>query len=69
MAGRVLTIDSAPLAWPGKHVRDFLFQLGRVEPLAGYEPKYLSIHTPVVLARLQNGDLDDRPPGSSWRLP
>jgi len=56
VSGRIVTVDNADLPPPGNHLRDFLLGLGRVEPLAGYEPKYLSIHTPDVLARLQRGD-------------
>lgn len=52
----IVTLDTAHLPGPGNHLRDFLLELGRVEPLAGYEPKYLAIHTPDVLARLQRGD-------------
>jgi len=56
ISGRILTIDDATVPPPGSHLRDFLLELGRLEPIAGYEPKYLSIHTPEVLARLQSGD-------------
>jgi hypothetical protein len=56
VSGGIVTVDNAHLPRPGNHIRDFLLEVGRVEPLAGYEPKYLSIHTPDVLARLQRGD-------------
>jgi hypothetical protein len=56
VAGAIVTIDRASFPSPANYIRDFLLEIGRVEPLAGYEPKYLSIHTPDVLARLQRGD-------------
>jgi hypothetical protein len=56
VSGGIVTVDNAHLPRPGNHIRDFLLEVGCVEPLAGYEPKYLSIHTPDVLARLQRGD-------------
>jgi hypothetical protein len=56
VSGGIVTVDNASLPPPSNHIRDFLRELGRVEPLAGYEPKYLSIQTPDVLARLQRGD-------------
>jgi len=55
-SGRIVSIDDPDLPRPGSHVRDFLLELGRIEPLAAYEPSYLSIHTPEVLALLQRGD-------------
>jgi hypothetical protein len=56
VSGGIVTVDNASLPPPSNHIRDFLRELGRVEPLAGYEPKYLLIQTPDVLARLQRGD-------------
>jgi hypothetical protein len=56
VSGRIATVSDAPVPPPGGHIRDFLLEGGRLEPLAGYDPTYLSIHTPDVLARLQGGD-------------
>lgn len=56
VSGEIVSVDNARVPPPGHHLRDLLLELGRVEPLQGYEPKYLSIHTPDVLARLQKGD-------------
>jgi hypothetical protein len=53
---RIVSIDDAPVPRPGNHIRDLLLELGHLVPLRGYETKYLSIKTPDVLARLQNGD-------------
>jgi hypothetical protein len=33
-----------------------LLEIGRIEPIRGYDESLLSIHTPDVLARIQNGD-------------
>jgi hypothetical protein len=56
VSGEIVSVDNARVPPPGHHLRNLLLELGRVEPLQGYEPKYLSIHTPDVLARLQKGD-------------
>jgi hypothetical protein len=42
------------LAW--HHLRALLLEIGRVEPIRGYDESYLSIRTPDVLARIQGGD-------------
>ncbi len=31
-------------------------EIGRIEPIRGYDESYLSIRTPEVLARIQRGD-------------
>jgi len=54
--GQIVTAQNVPVPSPGKHIRDLLHELGRVVPLREYEPKYLSIKTPEVLALLQKGD-------------
>ena len=56
VSGAIVTVDNAALPAPGNHIRDFLLEIGQVEPLAGYESQYLSIQTRDVLARLQRGD-------------
>ena len=33
-----------------------LLEIGRIEPIRGYEESYLSIRTPDVLALIQRGD-------------
>jgi hypothetical protein len=53
---QIITVENAPVPRPGSHIRDLLLELGRVVPLLGYEPDYLSIKTPDVLALLQKGD-------------
>ncbi len=56
VSGEIVSVDNVRVPPPGHHLRNLLLDLGRIEPLQGYEPKYLSIHTPEVLARLQKGD-------------
>jgi hypothetical protein len=56
VSGQIVSVDNAPAPQPFHHLRDLLLELGRLEPLQGFEPRYLSIHTPDVLTRLQSGD-------------
>ena len=55
-SGRIQAIDelSSREAWT--HLRDLLLETGRIQPIRGYDERFLSIHTPDVLARLQAGD-------------
>ena len=41
---------------PWYHLRDLLLEIGRIEPIQGYDESLLSIHTPDVLTRIQKGD-------------
>jgi hypothetical protein len=54
--GQIVTLENTPVPRPGSHIRDLLLELGHIVPLRDYEPKYLSIKTVDVLARLQKGD-------------
>jgi hypothetical protein len=54
--GEIISLDNAPMPPPWHRVRDLLLDLGRVEALQNYEPAFLTIHTPDVLAKLQRGD-------------
>ncbi|MCU1282101.1 MAG: hypothetical protein JWM53_5647 [bacterium] len=56
VSGEIVTVGSAAPPGPAHYLRDFLLEIGRLEPLVGYEPELLSIRTPDVLARLQAGD-------------
>jgi len=53
---RIVSVGDVLVPPPGSHIRDYLLEVGRIEPLAGYDPNYVSIDTPDVLARLQSGD-------------
>jgi hypothetical protein len=61
LSGRIQTVEQAPVPPPWHHLHDLLLEIGRIEPIRGYDESYLSIHTPDVLARLQRGD-------PSWEL-
>jgi len=54
--GQIISVENAPVPRPGSHIRDLLLEMGHLVPLGGYEPRYLSIRTPDVLALLQKGD-------------
>ncbi len=45
-----------PIEIPWHHLRALLLEIGRVEPIRGYDESYLSIRTPDVLAQIQSGD-------------
>ena len=48
--------ERAPIAPPWHHLRALLLEIGRIEPIRGYDESLLSIHTPDVLTRIQSGD-------------
>jgi hypothetical protein len=54
--GQIHTLDQAPIQPPWHHLRAILLEIGRIEPIRGYDESCLSIRTPDVLARIQSGD-------------
>ena len=52
----IQSLERAPVPSPWHHLRALLLEIGRVEPIRGYDESYLSIRTPDVLARIQGGD-------------
>jgi hypothetical protein len=56
VTGEIQSPERALLPPPWHHLRALLLEIGRVEPIRGYEESYLSIRTPDVLARIQGGD-------------
>jgi hypothetical protein len=56
VTGEIQLPDRYPVPPPWHHMRALLLDIGRVEPLRGYDESYLSIRTPDVLARIQGGD-------------
>jgi hypothetical protein len=56
VTGAIQSLERAPVPAPWHHLRALLSEIGRVEPIRGYDESYLSIHTPDVLARIQGGD-------------
>jgi hypothetical protein len=59
VTGEIQSPERAPVPSPWHHLRALLLEIGRVEPIRGYDESYLSIRTPDVLARIQRG-------GPSW---
>ncbi len=55
-SGQIHSVESAPLPPPWHHLRDLLFEIGRIEPIRRYDERYLSIRTPDVRARIEAGD-------------
>jgi hypothetical protein len=51
-----IQLEQGPVPPPWHHLRQLLLEIGRVEPIRGYDESYLSIRTPDVLARIQGGD-------------
>src|SRR6266446_5183213 len=56
VSGQIQTLEQGPVSPPWHHLRDILLEIGRVEPIRGYDESYLSIRPPDVLARIQRGD-------------
>ena len=56
VTGEIQLPERAPVPPPWHHMRALLLEIGRVEPIRGYDESYLSIHTPDVLALIQKGD-------------
>ena len=56
VSGQIQSVEQAPVPPPWHHLRDLLLQIGRFEPIRGYDESYLSIRTPDVLAQIQRGD-------------
>jgi hypothetical protein len=56
VTGEIQTLERAPVPPPWHHLRALLLEIGRVEPIRGYDESYLSIRTPDVLAKIQRGD-------------
>jgi hypothetical protein len=56
VTGEIRLQDRYPVPPPWHHLRALLLEIGRVEPIRGYDESLLSIRTPDVLARIQAGD-------------
>jgi hypothetical protein len=56
VSGQIQTLEEGPVPPPWHHLRQLLREIGRVEPIRGYDESYLSIRTPEVLAQIQKGD-------------
>ena len=56
VTGEIQSLERGPVPAPWHHLRALLLEIGRVEPIRGYDESYLSIRTPDVLAQIQGGD-------------
>jgi hypothetical protein len=56
VTGEIHSLEQGSVPPPWHHLRALLLEIGRVEPIRGYDESYLSIRTPDVLARIQSGD-------------
>jgi len=56
VSGQIQSVERSSVPPPWHHLRDLLLEIGRIEPIRGYDESLLSIHTPDVLARIQKGD-------------
>jgi len=54
--GQIHALEQAPIPPPWHHLRALLLEIGRIEPIRGYDESYLSIRTRDVLALIQSGD-------------
>jgi len=54
--GEIQSLETAPVPPPWHHLRALLIEIGRVEPIRGFDESYLSIRAPDVLARIQGRD-------------
>ena len=59
VTGRIQTWDSVELPPPWQHLHRLLAELGHIVPIRSFDESYLTIHTPEVLALIENDD-------SSW---
>jgi hypothetical protein len=51
-----MTIETLPVKAGWEHLRDYLLEAGRLQPVRRYDERLLSILTKDVLARIQSGD-------------
>jgi len=54
--GRVMTIETVPVKAGWEHLRNYLLEGGRLQPIRRYDERLLPILTKDVLARIQSGD-------------
>jgi hypothetical protein len=56
VTGQIQTVDKISVPPPWHHLHNFLMEIGRIEPIRKYEESYLSIRTPDVLAKIEQGE-------------
>jgi hypothetical protein len=56
VSGDIVSVERAPIPAPWHHLRNLLLDIGRVEPIRGYDEALLTIQTPDVLRQIESGD-------------
>ena len=56
VSGDSYSVDRAMIPAPWHHLRTLLLDMGRVEPIRGYDETLLTIQTPDVLRKIESGD-------------
>lgn len=56
VSGDIVSVERAPIPAPWHHLRNLLLDMGRVEPIRGYDETLLAIQTPDVLRKIESGD-------------
>jgi hypothetical protein len=52
----IASVERAVIPTPWHHLRNLLLDMGRVEPIRGYDETLLTIQTPDVLRKIESGD-------------
>jgi hypothetical protein len=52
----IVSVERAVIPTPWHHLRNLLLDMGRVEPIRGYDETLLTIQTPDVLRKIESGD-------------
>jgi hypothetical protein len=52
----IVSVERAVIPTPWHHLRNLLLDMGRIEPIRGYDETLLAIQTPDVLRRIESGD-------------
>ena len=61
-SGDIVSVERAPIPAPWHHLRNLLLDIGRVEPIRGYDETLLTIQTPDVLRKIES----EIRPGRRW---
>jgi hypothetical protein len=56
VTGHVQTWENVQPPPPWQHVHNLLMELGHIVPIASFDESYLAIHTPDVLALIEEDD-------------
>ena len=56
-SGKTLTLDDVEAAGPLRHLKTFLTETGRLEPIHNFNAGYLEIRADAVRAQIESGDV------------